>query len=42
MEKFVIWQYNAYKHRVKKHQLNEPLPIIDRKGRNKWKNITIL
>ena len=30
LEKFVIWQYNAYKHGVKEHQLNEPLPIIDR------------
>jgi hypothetical protein len=30
LEKFVIWQYNAYKHGVKDHELNEPLPRIDR------------
>ena len=30
LEKFVIWQYNAYKHSVKEHELNEPLPRIDR------------
>jgi hypothetical protein len=30
LEQFVIWQYNSYKHGVKEHQLNEPLPRIDR------------
>lgn len=30
MEKFAQWQYNAYKYGVKEHQLNEPLPRIDR------------
>ena len=30
LKKFVIWQYNAYKHGVKEYQLNEPLPQIDR------------
>jgi len=30
LEQFVKWQYNAYKNGVKEHQLNEPLPRIDR------------
>jgi len=30
LERFVVWQYNAYKHGIKEHQLNEPLPRIDR------------
>lgn len=30
LEKFVIWQYNAYKYGIEEHQLNEPLPRIDR------------
>ena len=30
LEKFVVWQYNAYKHGVKERELNEPLPRIDR------------
>ena len=30
LEQFVIWQYNAYKYGVKEHQLNQPLPRIDR------------
>lgn len=30
LELFVKWQYNAYKHGVKEHQLNEELPRIDR------------
>ena len=30
LEQFVIWQYNSYKYGVKEHQLNEPLPRIDR------------
>lgn len=29
-QQFVIWQYNAYKHGMKEHQLNEMLPKIDR------------
>ncbi len=29
-QQFVIWQYNAYKHGMKEHQLNESLPKIDR------------
>lgn len=27
---FVIWQYNAYKRGMKQHELNSPLPKIDR------------
>ena len=30
LEKFVIWQYNAYKYGMNEYQLNEPLPRIDR------------
>jgi hypothetical protein len=30
LEQFVKWQYNAYKHEVKEHQLNADLPRIDR------------
>ncbi len=30
LEQFVVWQYNAYKYGLKEHQLNEPLPRIDR------------
>jgi hypothetical protein len=30
LEQFVIWQYNVYKHGLKDHQLNQPLPRIDR------------
>jgi len=29
-QQFVIWQYNAYKNGLKEHQLNAPLPKIDR------------
>ena len=29
-QRFVMWQYNAYKHGLKEHQLNTPLPKIDR------------
>lgn len=29
-QQFVIWQYNAYKYGIKEHQLNAPLPKIDR------------
>lgn len=30
LEQFAKWQYNAYKHGIKEHQLNEDLPRIDR------------
>lgn len=30
LEQFVKWQYNAYKHGLKEHQLNAELPRIDR------------
>lgn len=30
LEQLVKWQYNAYKHGLKEHQLNEDLPRIDR------------
>lgn len=30
LEQFVKWQYNAYKHGIKEHQLNAELPRIDR------------
>lgn len=30
LEQFVKWQYNAYKHGLKEHQLNADLPRIDR------------
>ena len=29
-EQFVRWQYNAYKHGLKEHQLEEPMPKVDR------------
>jgi len=29
-EKYVIWQYNAYKHGMTEEELNQPLPPIDR------------
>lgn len=29
-QRFIIWQYNAYKHGMKEYQLNAPLPKIDR------------
>lgn len=29
-EQFAVWQYNAYKHGMKEHHLNAPLPKIDR------------
>lgn len=29
-EQFTVWQYNAYKHGMQEHQLNQPLPKIDR------------
>nr|WP_202195768.1 hypothetical protein [Escherichia coli] len=29
-QQFVIWQYNAYKHGMKEHQLNAQLTKIDR------------
>ncbi len=30
LKQFVVWQYNSYKYGIKEHQLNEPLPRIDR------------
>ncbi len=30
LEQFVVWQYNTYKYGIKEHQLNAPLPRIDR------------
>jgi hypothetical protein len=30
LEQFVVWQYNSYKRGIKEHQLNAPLPRIDR------------
>lgn len=30
LERLVKWQYNAYKYGLQEHQLNEPLPNIDR------------
>jgi hypothetical protein len=29
-DRFVTWQYNAYKHGLTREQLDEPLPFIDR------------
>ena len=29
-QKFVVWQYNAYKHGIKEYQINQSLPEIDR------------
>lgn len=29
-QQFVVWQYNAYKHGLKEHQLNQSMPKIDR------------
>ncbi|MBF7982658.1 MULTISPECIES: hypothetical protein [Rahnella] len=30
-QQFVLWQYNAFKHNITKHILDEPLPLIDRR-----------
>lgn len=35
LEQFVKWQYNAYKYGLKEHQLNDPLPRIDRERTDK-------
>lgn len=35
LEQFVVWQYNAYKYGLKEHQLNEPIPKIDRERTEK-------
>ncbi len=32
LEKFLIWQYNAYRHGLTKDKLNAPLPVIDREA----------
>lgn len=29
-QQFVVWQYNLYKYGMQLHQMNEPLPLIDR------------
>jgi hypothetical protein len=34
LEQFAVWQYNAYKHGLKEHQLNAMLPRIDRERTN--------
>lgn len=31
-QKFIIWQYNSYKHGLTEHLLNLPMPNIDREG----------
>lgn len=30
LEKYIIWQYNAYRHGLPEEKLNMPLPAIDR------------
>lgn len=35
LEQFVLWSYNSHKYGVKEHQLNEPLPKIDRERTDK-------
>ncbi|WAZ81451.1 hypothetical protein O4002_13725 [Providencia stuartii] len=40
-QQFVIWQYNAYKHGMKEHQLNAPLTKIDRERSDGEKKIVI-
>lgn len=35
LEQFVRWQYNSYKYGLKDHQLNEPMPRIDRERTDK-------
>lgn len=29
-QKFILWQFNAYRYDIKEHQLEEPFPKIDR------------
>lgn len=29
-QQFVLWQYNAYRRGLREHELNQPLPLIDR------------
>jgi len=36
-QQFVVWQYNAYKRGLKEHDLNEPLPKIDRERNDREK-----
>ena len=37
LERFIKWQYNAYKHGVSKEKLDAELPVIDREGeRPRW------
>nr|WP_299380304.1 hypothetical protein [uncultured Halomonas sp.] len=35
LQRFVVWQYNAYKHGMTLSKLDEPLPIIDRDSSEK-------
>lgn len=35
LEQFVMWQYNAYGRGMKEHDLNKPLPRIDRERTDK-------
>ncbi|MCF5029621.1 hypothetical protein GIW78_10150 [Pseudomonas syringae] len=32
LERFIKWQYNAYKHGISKEKLDAELPLIDRKA----------
>ena len=32
LEKYIIWQYNAYRHGLPEGKLNMPLPAIDRES----------
>ncbi|WP_445496137.1 hypothetical protein [Photorhabdus sp. SF281] len=32
LEKYIIWQYNAYRHGLTEENLNMPLPAIDRES----------
>ncbi|MER2474158.1 MULTISPECIES: hypothetical protein [Photorhabdus] len=34
---FIVWQYNAYKHRMKESQLNMAMPKIDRERSDREK-----
>lgn len=32
IERFVRWQYNAYKHNLSKEKLDAPMPVVDRES----------
>ncbi|CDH26259.1 hypothetical protein [Xenorhabdus bovienii] len=32
LEKYIVWQYNAYRHGLSEEKLNMPLPAIDRES----------